>query len=662
VIAAAATAPLAFEHALAAEAAPPVPPSIDELLKEATVLDSALSPDGGRAAVLASNKVDKRVSSRIIFFETGSDARARSVDLGELQVEKVEWANNERLLIWARRDTDDQGKPSGLWYYGEFVPIPVRRILAINADGGAAVALFSNQKTLFRRQFSLTTVVDRMNDDPRHILMQLWDPKTSAQALYQVDVYTGDAVLVEKGRLATVGWFTQNGTPVIRYDSNSRGTTVTVYARAPGEADWKLFRKVRRNELEQLADLEFVAPTPDPGVILMLSLDEGADMPSIRKFDTRTMTVGDVVAENRTRQIGGVFTDEAATALGVSLSDDRTNYTFFDPKLAAHYKGVNAYFANECSVRPFDVSNDHKRFIFSVSGPRQPGAFWLYDVDKKSLKLLGEKRPWLTEKRLAPMTVLSIKTRDGGAITAYLTTPIAPARGPRPLVVLPHGGPEARDRLDFDLFAQTFAAQGWLVLQPNFRGSGGYGKAFANQGRRHWGDLMQEDVEDSVDHVIAAGLADPAKVAICGASYGGYAALMGAVRKPDLYKAVVSIAGDADLNETLAFSRLEDGPESRTYEYWVATIGDPKTDKAMLDKASPALRAAEFKAPVLLIHGTEDTIVTPRQSRLMDKALKDAGKSSELIEMKGVGHRGWTEANWKMLLEKSVAHIQKGFA
>jgi dipeptidyl aminopeptidase/acylaminoacyl peptidase len=659
---AAATAPLAFEHAFAAEAAAPVPPTIDELLKEAEVLDTALSPDGRRAAILVSKTADKKISSSILFYETGTDKPIKPVPLGDVAVEQVEWASDDRLLVWTRMDTDEHGKATGRWFYGEFVPIPVRRIVSINADGKDGTVLFNNQKSVLRRQFNLASVVDRMNSDPRHILMQLWDTEAEAPALYKVDVYSGEAVLVEKGRQATDGWFTQSGVPIIRYDTNPRGTTVTIYVRAPGETEWKMFRKVRRNELEQLADLEFVAPTPDPGVILMLGMDEGADMPSIRKFDTRTMKIGDLVAGNPDRQIRGVFTDEDDTALGVSLSDDRTNYTFFDPKLAAHYKGVNTYFGNECSVRPFDVSRDHKRFIFDVSGPRQPGSFWLYDMESRNLELLGEKRPWLTPERLAPMKTLSVKTRDGATITVYLTTPITPAKGPRPLVVLPHGGPEVRDRLDFDLFAQTFAAQGWLVLQPNFRGSGGYGKAFADQGRRHWGDRMQEDVEDSVDHVIAAGLADPTKIAICGASYGGYAALMGAVRRPDLYKAVVSIAGDADLDETLAFSRQEDGSDSRTYEYWVETIGDPKTDKAMLAKASPALRAAEFKAPVLLIHGTEDTIVTPRQSRIMAKALKAAGKPCELIEMKGVGHRDWTDANWKMLLEKSAAHIQKGFA
>lgn len=661
-MAAAAAVPLALDRALAADpVAPPVPPSIDELLQDAEVLDSALSPDGRRAAVLVGMKTGKTVSSRIVFYEVSTNKPIKPVDLGPILVEQVEWANEERLLVWVRSETDQKGKPTGLWFYDEFVPIPVRRILSINADGHDAVVLFGNQSGVLRRQFNLATVIDRMNTDPRNILMQIWDTKTEVEALYRVDVYTGEAVLVERGRPLTDGWFTQNGVPVVRYDSNVRGTTVTIYVRAPGETEWKLFRKVRRNELEQLSELEFVAPTPEAGVILMLSMDEGADMPSIHRFDTRSMQVGDLVAQNATRQIKGVFTDEADKALGVSLSDDRTNYTFFDAKLAAHYKAVNTYFGNECSVRPFDVSADHKRFIFDVSGPRNPGAFWLYDMETKKLELLGDKRPWLTESRLAPMNALSVKTRDGETITAYLTTPITPSKGPRPMVVVPHGGPEVRDSLDFDLVAQAFAAQGWLVLQPNFRGSGGYGRAFADKGRKHWGDLMQHDVEDAVARVVADGLADPARIAICGISYGGYAALMGAVLRPDLYKAVVSVAGDADLQLLLDFARSEDGGDSKVYDYWVRTVGDAKTDKALLEKASPARRAAEIQAPVLLIHGTEDTIVTPRQSRVMAKALKAAGKSCELIEMKGVGHHDWSDANWKLMLEKSTAHIKKAF-
>ncbi|MBI1683472.1 alpha/beta hydrolase family protein [Caulobacter hibisci] len=668
VIAAASTAPLFIHDAFAADGdkndkAAIVPPSIDELLKGAEVLDTALSPDGSRVAILIERLVKEKTEALVVFYDTsGKGDVAKPVRLGQMQVEQVEWANEDRLLIWTRMEKDPKGRPTGMDFYGEFIPIPVRRLVAIGADGADAVVLFNNQKGVLKRQFNLANVVDRMNTDPRRILMQIWDVKTECETLYLVDVYSGEAVFYERGSTFTDGWDTQNGVPVIRYDSNSRGTVVSVYARAPGEKDWKLYRKVRRNELKKLPDLDFVAPTPEPGVLLMLTTDEGADMPTIRRFDTKSMQVGEVFSQDAQRPIDGVFFDEAYNALSVSSVDDRTNHRFLDPKLAAHYKGLNNYFGNECNVRPFDVSRDHKRFIFHVSGPRHPGAFWLYDVEKKDLELLGESRPWLSPERLAPMKTLKVKTRDGQTITAYLSTPVIASDKPRPMVVLPHGGPEVRDTLDFDLFVQTFAAQGWLVLQPNFRGSGGYGKAFADSGRKHWGDLMQEDVEDAIAQVIASGAADPNKIAICGASYGGYAALMGAVRKPELYKAVVAIAGDADLVETLAFSRSEDGADSDTYAYWVKTIGDPKTDKAKLIAASPSERAAEIKAPVLLIHGTEDTIVTPKQSKIMAKALKAAGKPYELVEMKGVGHRDWSDDNWKMLLTKSVEHIRKGFA
>jgi len=501
-----------------------------------------------------------------------------------------------------------------------------------------------------------------MRDDPRHILMQLWDTSREAEALYRVDVYSGEATRFEVGAANTYGWLTQNGAPVVRYDSNRRGTTVTVNVRAPGETNWKVYRKIRRNELEKLAELEFVAPTPETGVLLMLAQEPDSDMPVLRRFDTKSMEAGEIFALDPLHPIETVFVDEAFNPVSIGVADDVDRHRFLDRTLAAHAKAVHAYLGQEVSVRPYDISKDHKRLIFFVSGPRQPGAFWLYDTGRAKLEMLGEQKPWLKTARLAPMKALSVKARDGVALTAYLTTPIGAAKGPLPLVVLPHGGPEVRDRLDFDQMVQTFAARGWLVLQPNFRGSGGYGRAFADLGRRHWGDRMQEDVEDCVAQVLASGLADPARVAICGASYGGYAALMGAVRRPELYRAVVSIAGVSDLPEILTFSHNEDGADSAAYAYWRRTIGDPKADQAMLEAASPVRHAKAIRAPVLLLHGTEDRIVPPKQSRLMSKALKAADKTFELVEIKGAGHRDWTAENFRIVLTRSADHIAKAFA
>jgi dipeptidyl aminopeptidase/acylaminoacyl peptidase len=184
---------------------------------------------------------------------------------------------------------------------------------------------------------------------------------------------------------------------------------------------------------------------------------------------------------------------------------------------------------------------------------------------------------------------------------------------------------------------------------------------FADAGRKRWGDRMQEDVEDAVAQVVATGRVETGKIAICGYSYGAYAALMGAVRKPDLYKAVVAIAGDSDLLETIAFAKAEEGVDSPAYLYWLETIGDPATDSEMMRTASPALHADRFKAPVLLMHGTEDQIVSPKQSRIMAQALKAAGKSVEHVEIKGRGHRDLEEDDWKLVYTKSVEHIARAF-
>ena len=640
------------------------PPTIEELQRDPELLDVALSPEGGRLAVLRQKKIGEKTHAWIQFYDLLDDKKpdAAPTQLGEAIVSAIEWANEERLLVWVIVDKLPNGKPTGLDYDWGFYKIPIQRILAVNTDGSQPVILFAGQKSITRRLFNLARVVDMMRDDPRHILMQLWDPSREAEALYRVDVYSGEAVRFEVGASDTYGWLTQNGAPIVRYDSNSRGTTVTINIRAPGETGWKVYRKVRRNELEKLAELEFVAPTPQPGVLLMLSQEPDADMPVLRRFDTNNLQAGEIVARDSDHPIETVFVDEAFNPVSIGASDDLVRHRFLDRTLAAHAKGVAAYLGLEVSVRPYDISKDHRRLIFFVSGPRQPGAFWLYDTARTKLEMLGEQRPWLSAARLAPMKALAVKARDGVPLTAYLTTPIGAARRPLPLVVLPHGGPEARDRLDFDQMVQTFAARGWLVLQPNFRGSGGYGRAFADLGRRHWGDQMQEDVEDCVAQVIASGLADPRRVAICGASYGGYAALMGGARRPDLYRAVVSIAGVSDLPEMLTFSHNEDGADSAAYAYWRRTIGDPRADRTMLEAASPARLASAFRAPVLLLHGTEDKIVPLKQSRVMDKALKAAGRTSELVEIKGAGHRDWTIENYRIVLTRSADHIAKAFA
>jgi dipeptidyl aminopeptidase/acylaminoacyl peptidase len=227
---------------------------------------------------------------------------------------------------------------------------------------------------------------------------------------------------------------------------------------------------------------------------------------------------------------------------------------------------------------------------------------------------------------------------------------------------MPHGGPEIRDQLDFDPHAQALAAQGWLVLQPNFRGSGGYGRKFAEAGYRQWAKRMQDDLTDAAQELVAEGLADRNRIAIYGASYGGYAALAGAVMTPELYRAAISVAGPGNLLEMLSYVRSEDGSDAESYQYWLRSIGDPKTDRAALEAASPELHARLVQVPVFLVHGAKDDVVPVAQSRRMKRALERAGRKVEYLEFPDEGHSDWSEENDTKLMNSVIAFLQRALA
>lgn len=640
-------------------ARPPAPPLISELLRPVVTFDAAISPNGTQVAVARESRDGDKRLAYLAIQPVGPDATPRRVNIGDCFVEKIEWGNDERLLIWVALDKIG-GKPTGMWFYGYFFPIPVRRVLSVDADGKNPHVLFENQSKVMKRSFSAAAVIDLLPDRPREVLMQVANPGTGVEALYTVDIYTGAATLLEKGTSATTRWVTQKGVPVLRYSRNSRGTVYTIEARAPGESDWKLVRKLRRDDFSRIErEFDYVGSTDEAGVLLVTSREAGEETNALRTFDLKTLTAGPIIAHRPDRDVEGAFVDENGRYMGAKFIEDRIGYDFADKGFTSHFRALDRFLGQECNLHFFDVSADRSRYLFFAYGPRQPGAYYLYDRDAKRLDPLGECKPWLSEDRLAKVEPLSVKTRDGAMIGAYLTVPITP--GPYPLVVLPHGGPEVRDSLEFSLFAQTLAAQGWLVLQPNYRGSGGFGRSFADAGRRRWGDRMQEDVEDAVAHVRASGRVDGDRIAICGSSYGGYAALMGVVRNAVPYRRAVSISGLSDLPALIAHERREDGADSPTYEYVVRTIGDPKADLAMLQAASPRLRVGEIKVPVLLIHGDADGIAPYEQSKTMAEALKKAGKAHTFETLPGEGHGDWSTETWTTVLTKTVNFLREGF-
>ena len=256
-------------------------------------------------------------------------------------------------------------------------------------------------------------------------------------------------------------------------------------------------------------------------------------------------------------------------------------------------------------------------------------------------------------------SVVKRKARDGVELSGYLLRPPGAEKAEKmPLVVLPHGGPEIRDHLDFDPWTQMLTAQGYAVFQPNFRGSDGFGRAFMESGWGEWGGKMQDDITDGLDALIANGSVDPARVCIVGASYGGYAALAGIVRTPDRYRCAISVSGISDLDALVKWERGNGWTDdSDGYQHILKMIGNPAKDAARLAATSPALQASAVKATVLLIHGNEDEITPATQSERMKRALDKAGKKAEFIRLPLVGHRGWRPKTERQVLTTIQAFL-----
>jgi dipeptidyl aminopeptidase/acylaminoacyl peptidase len=631
------------------------PHTVEELLKEPRIRGADLSPDGAHVAIaFRSDDQPGDVIGVIDVARLGQPDAVRHFSLGEKDVVSVnwlQWATPSRLLIGISLtsrlmlgSTMIDGFPLG------------SRVYATNLDGSEPVVLFSNPSRAQRHGFNLSEVLEIPASDPDHVIMPAWSG--TAYDLFRVDIRTGTATRIAAGKGGTVGWDTEAGRPVLRYDVNWRGTVVSVYGRAGEQDDWSLLTTYKRN-VDKL-DWMFAGDAPGAGKIYVRTRAADADTDAIYQYD-----IGKKAIENQIAAAPGFDMDDALMLngkyLGASFVSDRRTYVLADPQLQKHINGIDAYFNKGANVAIVAVDANAAHLLLYVSGPLAPGDYYVYDVARANLQFLMSARPWLQPERLAPMEVRKTPTRDGSSITTYLTWP-AGARTRLPVVVMPHGGPEARDSISLDLAAQSFAAHGWLVVQPNFRGSSGYGRAFAESGYRQWALRMQDDVTDAVQDLVEQGIADRSRIVIYGASYGGYAALAGAVVTPDLYRAAVSQSGVCDLVEMLKWVRKEDGADSVSYAHWVKSIGDPKVDAELLRAASPRQRLDAIRIPILLVHGDADDVVPIEQSRMMEKALKKAGKSVRMTTYKNEGHGGWSYKNELQNLEEIIAFFEPHLA
>ncbi len=398
--------------------------------------------------------------------------------------------------------------------------------------------------------------------------------------------------------------------------------------------------------------------TDTDGQFYVISDEDDAARRSIKIYDINSEKYIKTVFEHQHMDVGGVIRDlQTGAYAGAWYYEDRLNFSFEDPKLQKHFKGLNTYFDNVENINILGFNADVTKAAVYVTAPNNPGEYLVYDMTKHHVERLFGRTPDLGERLNTKADILEIPMRDGKSITAYHFTPQDRQPGKTsekiPLLVMPHGGPARRDYFDYDTTVQYFTTRGYQVLQVNFRGSSGYGRAFAEAGYGEWGGVMQNDVIDAVKHLYDKNMASPDNACIFGYSYGGYVALYAGAMTPNMFKCIVSGGGVSDILADLKRTKNDYGKGSESYKYWLDSMGDPKADKGKLRAASPVNMADNFTAPVLLLHGENDYIVDISQSKRMQKALKKAGKSVEFLELEHEGHT-ITDLEKKILYHETI--------
>ncbi|MGH8481373.1 MAG: alpha/beta hydrolase family protein [Nevskiaceae bacterium] len=487
--------------------------------------------------------------------------------------------------------------------------------------------------------------------------------------------YTGGSQRIARGVSGTYLWFTdRDGYPAFRVDGSYVRARAHIYARkGPGnvpedELEWEKVDTInfRDEQNESAPDFYPLYAGPEPNTYYVSARPEGADTSGIYLYDFIARKYLKTLATEPGIDIQHMYVDgRTREFLGVTIHADRRIIRLADPKLQAHFNALDKYFG-EADVYLDGYDSTMENWLVYAVGPRDRGNWHVYRLKDRYVREVAHYRPAIDLKRLGTTRVVRYQARDGLEIMGYLTTPPMVAKGGKPpLIMLPHGGPEVRTHYQFDGLVQLLASRGYQVFQPNFRGSSGFGKRFADAGKRQWGGAMQDDLTDALAFLVESGRAARDQACILGASYGGYAALAGATLTPDLYRCAVSLAGISDLTKHLRADKRAMRGNSEGWEYVKRQIGDPDDDKAMLEARSPARLAAAVKIPVLLIHGERDARVLIEQSELMEKALRKAGKDLRLLRLEESGHAfddDEQKVAYRAILEFLDEHLPTGIA
>jgi dipeptidyl aminopeptidase/acylaminoacyl peptidase len=582
------------------------------------ITDVQISPDGKHFAGI--QEMNGQPVATIYTLNSAVPPQIFGAQQGSI-VAGITWAKNDRLIVYYKAAQRTFAGDYGLstWY----------RTISVDVGGEKWTELMSNVHSL-NSNLSTGAIVDKNLGDPDKILMPLWALSAGSTwhlALFNVDVHSGEATQIQEGTSRGRYWIADGAGGVVgRVDLSYEPLTDHLWLYH--DSNWKSVRDFDASE-DRGANVYGLAYDQKS---LAVSAVNAAGRDDIERLDRVSGASGGILFDDPSYDVADALSDDwTGRVIGAAVLRDKMEYFYFESERAALQKAIERLFPDQ-DAHALSLTQTGDKAIVAVQSPDQPRTYYLYDIAAHTTTKLASEYPELRPRDLGPMTAYPYKARDGLGIPAYLTLP--PGRAPKnlPLVVLPHGGPDARDAIGFDWWAQFLASRGYAVLQPNYRGSKGYGHAFDAAGFHQWGLKMQDDISDGVKKAVADGIADPKRVCIVGASYGGYAALAGATFSPELYACAVSIAGISDLAEMMHRVRVTSGgAKSRNMSFWVSRIGSRDEDEARLEATSPALHADRVRAPILLMHGKLDTTVAYSQSEEERDALRRAGKSVQFV-------------------------------
>ena len=588
-----------------AQQAPVIP--LKDFFRNPEKVAFRISPDGKHLAFM--QPWENRLN--IFVQEIGKPGEVQVTFAKERDIQGYFWKNNNRLVF-----LQDKGGNENF------------HLFAVDSDG-------KNQKELTEGADVRAEIIDDLYDNDNEMIIGLNKRNPQFYDAYRININTGELTMVGENPGNITGWQTDNK-GVIRIATTTDGINTGVLYR--NNDTEKFTELISTNFKESFSPLYFDFDDK----LLFVSSNIGRDRSTIIKYDPVAKKEISSLYEHPEVDVSTLLRSRKRKVItGVVYDTDKSHYQFFDKQREELQKKLDTRFPGyEVSLAGQNRNED--KLLITVSSDRSYGSYYFYDLTTGAFTKLADISPWLKEEDMAEMKPIKYIARDGKVINGYLTLPKGIPAKNLPVVINPHGGPWARDEWGFNPEVQFLANRGYAVLQMNFRGSVGYGRAFWEASFEQWGLTMQNDITDGVNWLIEQGIADPKHVAIYGASYGGYATLAGITLTPDLYACAVDYVGVSNL-----FTFMSTIPP-----YWkpyldmmYEMVGDPEKDKELMTAASPVFHVDKIKCPLFIAQGANDPRVAKAESDQMVEALKKRGIDVPYMVKDNEGHGFGNEEN-----------------